>query len=148
MKKEKLVIILLDDDGEEHILFKEVANDFVEINSVISFFKGNELLAHLSDSSAIIPDILFLDLNMPILSGIDCLVEIRKDTRFKNLPIAIYSTSSSKNDMKIAYQNGADFYINKPFEYSGMEKILRQVLNINWKEHSSDRTFEKFITLV
>jgi DNA-binding response OmpR family regulator len=148
MKKEKLVIILLDDDGEEHILFKEVANDFVEINSVISFFKGNELLAHLSDSSTIIPDILFLDLNMPILSGIDCLVEIRKNTRFKNLPIAIYSTSSSKNDMKIAYQNGADFYINKPFEYSGMEKILRKVLNINWKEHSSDRTFEKFITLV
>ncbi len=131
MKKEKLVIILLDDDDEEHILFKEVADDFVEINSVISFFKGNELLAHLNDSSAIIPDILFLDLNMPILSGIDCLVEIRKDTRFKNLPIASYSTSSSKNDMKIAYQNGADFYINKPFEYSGMEKILRKQQTLN-----------------
>lgn len=148
MKKEKLVIVLLDDDEEEHVLFKEVANDFVQISSVVSFSKGKELLAYLSNPSAKIPDILFLDLNMPILSGIDCLVEIKKESRFANMPIAIYSTSSSKSDMKTAYQNGADFYINKPFEYSGMEKILRNILNVNWKEYSSNRTFEKFIALV
>lgn len=145
MEKEKLVIFLLDDDHEEHILFKEVADDFAEIKSTLSFVKGKEMLDYLNElENDQIPDILFLDLNMPLLSGLDCLIEIRKNQKYKNLPVVIYSTSSSEKDIDAAYQNGANLYINKPVDFSDMKKILQKVLNIDWKEHSLKSNSHKF----
>lgn len=88
MKKQNLAIALLDDDQEEHLLFKEVADDFSEIKSVLSFARGKEMLDYLGGKDKnVIPDILFLDLNMPILSGLDCLIEIRKKKSIKTFPL-------------------------------------------------------------
>lgn len=149
MKNNKLAIALLDDDHEEHLLFKEVADDFSEIKSVLSFAKGKEMLDYFGgNDKSIIPDILFLDLNMPILSGLDCLIEIRKKEEYKNLPIIIYSTSSSEKDKEATYKNGANLYVNKPVEFSDMKKIFKEVLKINWKEHSCAFNFQKFFLAV
>jgi len=149
MKKDKLAIALLDDDHEEHLLFKEVADDFSEIKSVLSFAKGKEMLDYLrGEDKSILPDILFLDLNMPLLSGLDCLIEIRKNEKYKNLPVVIYSTSSSEKDKEATYQNGANLYVNKPVEFSDMRKIFNEVLKINWKEHSGAFNFQKFFLAI
>ena len=149
MKKQNLAIALLDDDQEEHLLFKEVAYDFSEIKSVLSFAKGKEMLDYLGGKDKnVIPDILFLDLNMPILSGLDCLIEIRKKEEYKNLPIVIYSTSSSEKDKEVTYRNGANLYVNKPIEFSDMKKIFMEVLKINWKERSGAFNFQNFFLSV
>ncbi|KQS50002.1 MULTISPECIES: response regulator [Flavobacterium] len=149
MKKQNLAIALLDDDQEEHLLFKEVADDFSEIKSVLSFAKGKEMLDYLGGKDKnVIPDILFLDLNMPILSGLDCLIEIRKKEEYKNLPIVIYSTSSSEKDKEVTYRNGANLYVNKPIEFSDMKKIFMEVLKINWKERSGAFNFQNFFLSV
>ncbi|WP_447635341.1 response regulator [Flavobacterium microcysteis] len=149
MKKQNLAIALLDDDHEEHLLFKEVADDFSEIKSVLSFAKGKEMLDYLGGNDKnVVPDILFLDLNMPILSGLDCLIEIRKKEEYKNLPIIIYSTSSSEKDKEATYKNGANLYVNKPIEFSDMKKIFMEVLKINWKERSGAFNFQNFFLAV
>jgi CheY-like chemotaxis protein len=82
------------------------------------------------------PHILFLDLNMPYMSGFECLKVIRADVRFKDVSIAIYSTSSSEKDIEETFVEGANIYIKKPNDFAKLKKV-KDVLNINWQFHSS-----------
>lgn len=61
-----------------------------------------------------LPDVLFPDLNMPVKNGIECLQLLREDRKFDSVPIIIYSTGVSKNDIDKAYRIGANYFIVKP----------------------------------
>jgi DNA-binding NarL/FixJ family response regulator len=81
---------------------------------------------------------------MPRKSGFECLKEIRSDLRFKEVSIAIYSTSSSEKDIEETFVEGANIYINKPNDFSKLKKVVKEVLNINWQFHSSGLNRETF----
>jgi DNA-binding response OmpR family regulator len=91
-----------------------------------------------------LPHILFLDLNMPYKNGLDCLKEIRADQRFKNVSIAIYSTSSSEKDIENTFVEGANIYIKKPNDFSELKKVIKEVVHMNWQFHSSGLNKETF----
>jgi len=76
-----------------------------------------------------LPNIIFLDLNMPIKNGIECLKEIRANERFKNLVLVIYSTSGSEHDIQEAFINGANIYIKKPNNFAELKANLAKVIN-------------------
>jgi DNA-binding response OmpR family regulator len=65
-----------------------------------------------------LPVLIFLDLNMPLKNGFDCLKEIKKDDKLKSLPVIIYSTSGEEEVIKLVYKAGALFYIQKPDNFS------------------------------
>ena len=92
-----------------------------------------------------VPDLVFLDLNMPFINGIDCLIEIRKKSRLKDLAIAIYSTSSSDENVEEAFINGANIYIQKPNDFSVLKIILEHVITLNWQYHTSGLKKENFL---
>ena len=82
---------------------------------------------------------------MPILNGIECLKEIKLNDRFKEIVVAIYSTSSSDQDIEDTFVLGANIYIKKPSSFDSLKKILSEIVTINWQYHTSGLNKENFL---
>ncbi|MFD2603578.1 response regulator [Flavobacterium suzhouense] len=145
MRPTTLHIMLADDDEDDRLFFKEAFEE-VKINYRISAFNdGEQLMNHLYDNENPLPDIIFLDLNMPRKSGIECLKEIRANERLKKISVAIYSTSSSEQDIEDTFVSGANVYIKKPNDFNMLKKILSDVVHINWQYITDGLNKDSFI---
>ena len=145
MNKGILNIALADDDADDQLIFRE-AIELVDIKTKLSFFdNGQELMDYLKLPNISLPDIIFLDLNMPIKNGMQCLKEIRKQPELKNLSVAIYSTSSSEKDIEETFVNGANIYINKPVNFKALQNVLEKVLQLQWQYHTSNLNRDTFL---
>lgn len=145
MQKEYIHIILADDDEDDRLFFTD-AFDELKINTKVQTFSdGVELMEYLHNESAILPQVLFLDLNMPRKGGIECLNEIKQYDKFKDIAIAIYSTSSSEQDIEETFISGANIYIKKPSDFSSLKKVLSDVITINWQYHTSGLNKDNFL---
>jgi CheY-like chemotaxis protein len=82
---------------------------------------------------------------MPRKSGIECLKEIRADERLKRISVAIYSTSSSEQDIEDTFVSGANVYIRKPNDFNMLKKILSDVVHINWQYITDGLNKDSFI---
>jgi CheY-like chemotaxis protein len=140
-----LNIILADDDEDDRVLFSEALEE-ISIQTRLSLFKhGQELLDYLFQPHIALPNLIFLDLNMPIKNGLQCLSEIRSNPKLKDVCVAIYSTSSSDKDIKDSFLNGANMYINKPSCFNKLKETVEKVLNINWQCHTSNLNKDTFL---
>ncbi|HRE76967.1 MAG TPA: response regulator [Flavobacterium sp.] len=145
MQKEHITIALADDDEDDRLFFKDAFEE-LKINTVVSTHcDGEELMKYLHDPETVLPNILFLDLNMPRKNGFECLLEIKKVQKFDDIAIAIYSTSSSEEDIENTFVQGANIYIKKPSEFSTLKKILSEVVTLNWQYHTSGLNKENFL---
>ena len=137
-------ILLADDDEDDRNFFNDAITDLKIANKLTLFKNGKELMDYLENPESILPDILFLDLNMPCKTGNECLKEIRLNPRFKDISIAIYSTSSSDKDIEETFVGGANIYIKKPNDFSKLKKVLKEVMNLNWQFHTSKLNKDTF----
>jgi CheY-like chemotaxis protein len=145
MLTEPIRILLADDDEDDRLFFKE-AFDEIKINTKVSLVNdGVELMNYLSENSNQLPHILFLDLNMPRKTGIDCLLEIKQIAHLKDIAIAIYSTSASDLDIEETFIQGANVYIKKPSDFNTLKKILEQVITINWQYQTSGLNRDNYL---
>lgn len=145
MNDNLLNIVLADDDEDDRMLFSE-AIDEIAVHAKLSLFKhGQELLDYLTQPYIKLPNLIFLDLNMPIKNGMQCLLEIRNNPKLKDIYIAIYSTSSSNQDIEDAFSNGADIYINKPNCFNKLKEMVEKVIRLNWKNHTSNLNKDTFL---
>jgi CheY-like chemotaxis protein len=123
-------ILLADDSVDEHFLFihtiRGIATDVV-INTAMN---GVELLKQLNKPDVVLPDLLFLDLNMPLKNGKEALAEIRKNEKLAGLNVVIYSTSDEKRDIDETYALGANAYVRKPQDYLELEKTLSHLISL------------------
>jgi CheY-like chemotaxis protein len=137
-------ILLADDDEDDRVFFSEAIMELKMDNKLTLFKDGKGLMDYLVDPDILLPHILFLDLNMPGKTGFDCLKEIRANTRFKDVSVAIYSTSSSEKDIEDTFIEGANIYIKKPNDFSMLKKVIKEVVNMNWQFHTSGLNIETF----
>jgi CheY-like chemotaxis protein len=145
MNNEPLKILLADDDEDDRLFFKDAFKE-VKVRTTVSMVNdGIELMNYLLQAVEDLPHLLFLDLNMPCKSGIECLDEIRSDERLKDITVAIYSTSASDNDIEETFVRGANVYIKKPNDFSKLKKILAEVITINWQYHTSGLNRDNFL---
>ena len=145
MVQDSIIITLADDDEDDRLFFTD-AFDELKINTIVNTVNnGKELLNYLNHPETILPNIIFLDLNMPILNGIGCLEAIKKNNAFKDIAIAIYSTSSSEKDIENTFVLGANIYIKKPSNFNDLKKILSEVVIINWQYHTNGLNKENFL---
>lgn len=145
MENDALHILLADDDEDDRIFFKEALQDIRVKTKVTLVNDGLQLMNYLNQPGNHLPNVVFLDLNMPVKNGMDCLIEIRKNNKLKDLAIAIYSTSSSEEYIEEAFVRGANIYIRKPDDFSVLKVILEQVINLNWQYHTSGLKKENFL---
>lgn len=142
--KDSIHILIADDDEDDRAFFSDAMMELRMNNKLTLFNDGRDLMEYLAQPDIIMPHILFLDLNMPYKSGFECLKEIRANIRFKDVSIAIYSTSSSEKDIEETFVEGANIYIKKPNDFTKLKKVIKEVLNINWQFHSSGLNKETF----
>ena len=145
MNTDFINICLADDDEDDRLFFTD-AFDALKINTKVSTFNdGVELMDYLNHEDSVLPNVLFLDLNMPKKNGIECLLEIKKNEKLNDIAIAIYSTSSSEEHIEETFINGANIYIKKPSDFDNLKKILSEVVTINWQYHSSGLNKDNFL---
>ncbi|UWX54402.1 response regulator [Maribacter litopenaei] len=138
-------ILLVDDDEDDREFFADALVG-VDLNTQLQQLdNGKSCLDYLLQQIENLPNLIFLDLNMPIMNGFECLAEIRKNPLLKELPIAIYSTSSSDKDIEQTFLNGANIYIKKPSSFEDLKKSLKQVIKMNWAYHMDDFKKENFL---
>ncbi len=130
MSGQPLTIALTDDDLDDQEIFAEALQHVAPDVQLLSFSDGEHLMKFLKQAPVKLPDLIFLDLNMPIKNGKTCLSEIRKNRRIKSLPIAIYSTSSSPGHIQEAKDLGANWYISKPSTFAGVKKVLHKMIEM------------------
>jgi CheY-like chemotaxis protein len=123
-------IFLIDDDDDDRQIFCEVIR---EINNKIIITEardGHEALKMLIDNYFTPPQLIFLDLNMPIMGGLECLNFIKRNSKYKDTPVIIYSTASDEYFIDKAYSGGANLYISKPCFVRDLYKIIEKVFNL------------------
>ena len=145
MKHDILHVLLADDDDDDRLFFKDAIEVVKVKTSVTMVNDGVELMDYLNDSETRLPNLLFLDLNMPRKDGMECLKEIRSNHKLKDLCIAIYSTSSLEKDIEETFIKGANIYIKKPNDFEKLKDVLEKVININWQYHTSGFNKENFL---
>ena len=146
-------ILCVDDDPITLMLCKKVIAKTAFSNEIITMSNGEEALTFLmslkTDSNLAMPELIFLDLNMPIMSGFESLKQIRDDARFKDIPvIAIYSTSATEDGIKNTFGLGANAYIVKPTDFYVLKKLLKKVIEMDWKQRLEHLEMESFIITV
>jgi CheY-like chemotaxis protein len=122
-------IVLADDDSDDHLLFKDVIQQVspaFQLTMVSDGLKLANLLKHY------LPDLLFLDLDMPGKSGLECLVEIRANPGLKGLPVIVFSATSRPANIATAYEMGADLFLVKPSTYADLVAAMKGILLLDW----------------
>lgn len=128
---DKVIDILYIEDNLDHILF--VTKALKKINeriNVIAVDNGREALTMLhkyDQKDRVLPKLILLDLNMPGLSGLDILKEIKADEDLKMIPITMFSTSDSEEDVKRSASLGANAYVVKPNGFQKLTECLNQI---------------------
>lgn len=108
-----MVILYAEDDLEDYGTFEEVLALIDPSIVCINSRDGLEALQTL-ENLVVLPDYIFLDINMPAMDGRACLKHLKKDDRFKSIPAVIYTTSKNAKDMELCKQLGAVAYLIKP----------------------------------
>ncbi|MBC7000745.1 response regulator [Cytophaga sp. FL35] len=119
MKMKKSRIFLVDDDKDDQQLFKEA---FLEskCSAELKIYKsGLELMSAISSEHSK-PDMIFLDLYMPGMDGEECLEALRKNSKFDNVPIVIYSTEFDIDRIAKLFSIGANRYLKKPDSFKSL----------------------------
>jgi CheY-like chemotaxis protein len=145
MTADYITICLADDDEDDRLFFTD-AFDELRISTRVKTFKdGVELMNYLNHADSILPNVLFLDLNMPKKNGVECLLEIKKNEKLSDIAIAIYSTSSTEEHIEETFVNGANIYIKKPNDFESLKKILSEIVTMNWQYHTSGLNKDNFL---
>ena len=120
-------ILLADDDRDDRYFF-EKALKLISFKTHLTIVEdGAKLMSYLKANSAKLPDVLFLDYNMPRKNGFECLSEIKSNPLLKALPVIIYSTYVHEDVADMLYTRGAHYYIRK-VELPELQKIIQLAL--------------------
>jgi CheY-like chemotaxis protein len=127
-------ILLADDDEDDRTLFMDALRELYSNVKLTTAKNGVDLMRLLESWKGSLPDVLFLDLNMPLKNGFECLDEIKAEERLSQLPVVILSTSSQKDTMEILFKKKASMYIKKPGTYPELRTAIEQTLNTHFRE--------------
>lgn len=130
-------ILLAEDDRLDQ---KSVERAFQELqitNRLVIAKNGKEALNHLESSGESYPRLILLDLNMPVMNGVEFLQAIKKDDALKVIPVVVLTTSKEDKDIIESYKLGAAGYMIKPVDYKSFVEVIRTIHSY-WKR---SRTF-------
>lgn len=121
-------LLLIDDDMDDQLLFREALHEIDLPVQCDTAPDGMNALKKLQTDS-LLPDLIFLDLNMPIMHGFDCLKKIKAHALLQTIPVVIFTTSNSPLDINTAKQFGASAYFCKPMHFNQLCSQLKNILN-------------------
>lgn len=138
-------VLLADDDEDDRLMLEEAVRDVLPQIRFESVENGDALMTLLSMQDRTLPDMVFLDLNMPGKNGRVCLDEIRTSDRLKHLPVIIYSTSSNLKDIDETFEKGANLYMQKPNSYRELTDLAKKLFSLNLNDYTPKVSRLKFV---
>ena len=131
------VFFIVDDDADDQELFIEAVSEVDRSIKCLAASDCEEALDLLKNKKIDLPDVIFLDLNMPRLNGKQCLAELKKQAHLRDIPVIIYSTSSEQRDIEETSRLGAVHFLTKPNKFEELCKALTFVVSRDWTTASN-----------
>ncbi len=129
-------IFLAEDDADDQFLFTDALREIDDTIKVQIANNGKETIEALKKLS-ILPDVIFLDLNMPYMNGFECLSKLKNDVRLSQLPVVIFTTSQNPADVEATHQLGANVFLSKPAKFADLKAKLQRILSIDFQSKDS-----------
>jgi len=129
----RLHIILVDDDPDDCLILSHIVKEILPGCELTCFDQCSSFTTYLESFNSdqhtcTSPDLILLDLNMPVTTGQECLKKIRKNNICTNVPVIIYSTAYRADIVEECYRIGANSYVVKPSEINKLKDMLRSVV--------------------
>ena len=121
-------IYLADDDADDREVFVDALQELSPDTQLIISNDGEELMTTLDDNVPPPPYVIFLDLNMPRKNGYECLREIRRTHKLRDIMVVIFSTTDNRDSIERTYSLGANYYIRKPHSFELLKKAIQTIL--------------------
>lgn len=138
-------IALVDDDSDDQFFFKEAYSEVQAPCHLKTFNNGKEFIEYLLKKEGMFPKVVFLDLNMPIMNGLSCLQFLRNEQRLKEIPVVMFSTSESQEDIKNTFESGANFYLKKPDNFMSLKNQIKKVIDFDFSKLDAGSSQEEFV---
>ncbi len=121
------IVLIIDDDEDDRQMFAEALKEVNPAFTCKQAYDGIHALEHL-EKTVLIPDIIFLDVNMPRMGGLECLKKIKEIPRLNKIPVVIYSTANTPELELMAHRYGAACFIKKPLHYNEIVNCIRTLI--------------------
>lgn len=130
---DKLFILIAEDDADDRFLFKTAFEEKGYEDDIEFVENGIELLKFLyaieekKPKERQYPSFILLDLNMPKKDGREVLKEIKQHPEFKKIPVVVFTTTNSENEIRRCYELGANTYVVKPVSFDSLLKVVEEI---------------------
>jgi CheY-like chemotaxis protein len=142
---ENIKMLLAEDDEDDCSFFRQALLESRIGSELRVVTDGWQLMEFLLDQlNQYIPDIMFLDINMPGMDGKSCLREIRRQEKFIGTPVIILSTSTRLKDIEETYRDGANRYFSKLLFYNDGVGSMARLFEGNWRQGLANPTRQGF----
>ena len=121
------IIFMIDDDQDDREIFEEAIRSCIPGVEVHFANDGVQALQHL-ESEKVLPDVIFLDYNMPRMNGVQCLSKLKSNSKTAEIPVIMYTTSGNRTHEENILSMGADYYMKKTTSFDQLCLELRRVL--------------------
>jgi CheY-like chemotaxis protein len=129
MKKLPKLVLIVDDDKSDRFFFKTSLEEIDPTMECVEARNGIVALEMLHDAHWL-PDYIFLDANMPGMSGMECLREIKKDMRLSHIPVIMYSGSFSTQQQIENIESGASYSLAKSADFTQLPEVIKKAIDI------------------
>jgi CheY-like chemotaxis protein len=120
-------ILLIEDDQVDVMTVVRALKETGVVNPVVSVENGEAALAYLRDPAREQPCIILLDLNMPIMNGIEFLQVAKRDGALRSIPVVVLTTSAEQQDKASSFDCGVAGYMAKPVDYRRFVEVVRSI---------------------
>ena len=134
-------ILLVDDDPDESVIFRDAVEQLGEPIDVSQVYYCHELYEVLKENSY---DLIILDVNLPLVNGIECLKKIRGDKSLPQPPIIMFSNVINQLNIDLCYEQKADYFFIKPNSLNDIKVVVRKLMDTDW-ENKQQVTKEQFL---
>jgi len=128
VKSNKRFILIADDDIDDQEMISESLHDLDENCTIEVVSNGQQAINRLENTSLPQPCLVILDLNMPILNGLETLARIREKPALQSIPVVVFTTSDSNESRKKSLKLGALDYLVKPDDYKGILEVTAKMM--------------------
>jgi len=121
-------ILLIDDDKDDRDLFLDALSSISNDAELTALESGINLISDLISGTIQIPDIIFLDVNVPGMDGWTCLAQLKTNELFAHIPVVMYSTSSHREEAERSKNAGALSFFSKSYDFKDLKAALKEVI--------------------
>jgi CheY-like chemotaxis protein len=121
-------IMIVDDDRDDQYMIKKIVTSLAPDASIVQVYNGDECLRYLEAHAHDLPVLITMDINMPLVNGIEAASQIKTNPAAQHIPLVVLTTSDRASDKDAALAAGANDYVVKPVIYEELQDAVRSIV--------------------